>query len=451
MDRILQAFSSKFFADNREVFRSAEAIYLLSYSLMILQTDLHNPQVKEKMKFEDFKKMTKGINAGEDIDGDYLKRLYKSVGENPLAKHSMDKRGEKEDREGLFKEESKKILRKGQQLLVKIKNEVNAKKKPNAKNSENSQISRNFQFLRNSQNCQNLQNSQSCQNLQNSEKSQRCQKSQNLQYSQLSQTSQNSPKMGISSLIYTPSTLKLLLEMIWSPILAAFSVVFERCLPESDEKYFLICISGIESMIKLTCILNLSDIRDTFIVTLIKFANLSNPKEISSKNLECVKTLLNLAFSHGRFFAKSWKFLIAFLSRLDQLLNKKPSENQDLLQIDPFLSERTLGNSSFWNGETLLLVFEFLCESSKAELKEENNEENSQMFALKKIVDIAEANMERVKIVWSRMWKKLTEFFSEIAGNKNKKVGFYVVDAIKRLNMKSLQVFLYFEVFCANF
>jgi Sec7-like guanine-nucleotide exchange factor len=34
---------------------------------MMLQTNLHNPQVHEKMKFADFSKLAKGMNMGQDF------------------------------------------------------------------------------------------------------------------------------------------------------------------------------------------------------------------------------------------------------------------------------------------------------------------------------------------------------------------------------------------------
>lgn len=365
VDRILQAFSQKFHKDNPILFRSTEAVYLLSYSMMILQTDLHNPQVKEKMKFQDFLKMTRGINDGNDLPPDYLRILYNSINEKPLAKHQLDKR-ENIDKSNLFLEEANNILKKGRQQLVQLKKTKN--------------ISKNM-FL----------------------------------------------------MIHAPTTLKLLLEMIWSPILAAFSVVFESQSPDNDEKFIGTCIDGIEAMIKLTSVIGLNDIRDTFIVTLIKFTNLG--LQMAQKHLECLNRLLNLCMTHGKYLASGWKYIIQFLSRLDKLLCKK--EELILLQVDPFLLDKVLGNSNSLNGETLLEVIDFLVESSRGEL---NETDNPRMFSLWKIIEIADCNMDRVRMIWTRLWKKLTEFFSEIGCHRNKKVGFYVVDSLKRLAMKFFQV-----------
>jgi len=60
VDRIMLQFAQKFFKDNNDsVFVSADACYTLSYLMMMLQTELHNPQVEKPMTFEQFKKLAK--------------------------------------------------------------------------------------------------------------------------------------------------------------------------------------------------------------------------------------------------------------------------------------------------------------------------------------------------------------------------------------------------------
>ena len=76
VDRIMQKFSDKFYRDNKEqIFKSADVAYTLSYLLIMLQTDLHNPQVTEKMKLVDFKKLARGMNDGEDLPAEYMNKL----------------------------------------------------------------------------------------------------------------------------------------------------------------------------------------------------------------------------------------------------------------------------------------------------------------------------------------------------------------------------------------
>jgi hypothetical protein len=51
-----------FFVISLRLFASADAPYVLAYSIIMLTTDLHSPQVKNKMTKEQFIKNNRGIN-----------------------------------------------------------------------------------------------------------------------------------------------------------------------------------------------------------------------------------------------------------------------------------------------------------------------------------------------------------------------------------------------------
>jgi Sec7-like guanine-nucleotide exchange factor len=69
-------------------------VYLLVYSLLMLQTDAHNINVERKMSVEDFLSMAKHIkiNEKDNLDPTYLVMLYSSVTDNPLSVHVKSKR-----------------------------------------------------------------------------------------------------------------------------------------------------------------------------------------------------------------------------------------------------------------------------------------------------------------------------------------------------------------------
>ena len=58
-----------------------ETVEVLAYAIILLNTSIHNPNVKqsEKMKFEQFVKMTRGIDNGSDIEREYLQGVYDRV------------------------------------------------------------------------------------------------------------------------------------------------------------------------------------------------------------------------------------------------------------------------------------------------------------------------------------------------------------------------------------
>ncbi len=133
IDRVMQAFASKFFKDNPRSFNSANAAYTLSYLLIMLQTDAHNPQIKkeERMKLDQFIKLARGINDGMDLPPEELTGYYNRIQEKPLAVREEAKKPEPElnqaqsvkKKEEQFKLESAKMIEKGKELIKKKKDD----------------------------------------------------------------------------------------------------------------------------------------------------------------------------------------------------------------------------------------------------------------------------------------------------------------------------------------
>lgn len=49
IDRIMEKFAQRFFESGPEEVRSADAAYVLAFSVVMLNTDQHNPQVKVRV------------------------------------------------------------------------------------------------------------------------------------------------------------------------------------------------------------------------------------------------------------------------------------------------------------------------------------------------------------------------------------------------------------------
>lgn len=61
------------------VLKNADAAYVLSFSVVMLNTDLHNESIKKKMTLEDFVRNCRGINGGEDLPKWFLSQVYDSI------------------------------------------------------------------------------------------------------------------------------------------------------------------------------------------------------------------------------------------------------------------------------------------------------------------------------------------------------------------------------------
>ena len=60
-------------------FLSADALFAVLFSCLLLNTDLHNPEVRDKMSFEEFRRNNREINEGHDLPVEYLRYLYDSI------------------------------------------------------------------------------------------------------------------------------------------------------------------------------------------------------------------------------------------------------------------------------------------------------------------------------------------------------------------------------------
>eukprot|EP00002_Diphylleia_rotans_P002235 TRINITY_DN11401_c0_g1_i1.p1 TRINITY_DN11401_c0_g1~~TRINITY_DN11401_c0_g1_i1.p1 ORF type:complete len:1504 (+),score=330.80 TRINITY_DN11401_c0_g1_i1:68-4579(+) len=90
ISRMLEIFTNRFCHQNPAVFSSAETAYVLSYSVIMLNTDAHNPMVKKKMSLEEFIRNNRGIDNGKDLPQAFLESLYKEIVKNEIKMKDTD-------------------------------------------------------------------------------------------------------------------------------------------------------------------------------------------------------------------------------------------------------------------------------------------------------------------------------------------------------------------------
>ncbi|KAL1515015.1 hypothetical protein AB1Y20_004083 [Prymnesium parvum] len=79
VDRVMQAFAHAYYRDEPGPFASEKAAYVMSFSLMMLNTDQHNAAVRTKMTLEQFVHNNRKINEGADLPPAFLAALYFEV------------------------------------------------------------------------------------------------------------------------------------------------------------------------------------------------------------------------------------------------------------------------------------------------------------------------------------------------------------------------------------
>ena len=90
IDRIIQHFAHAFFEATRNTqyqdeIADEDAAYLLAFSIIMLNTDLYNPQVRRRMSKEEYKRNVRGGNKGRDFDPAYLDAMYDALKESEIV------------------------------------------------------------------------------------------------------------------------------------------------------------------------------------------------------------------------------------------------------------------------------------------------------------------------------------------------------------------------------
>ncbi|XP_046643978.1 cytohesin-1-like isoform X1 [Daphnia pulicaria] len=84
IDRMMETFAQRYCQLNPNIFSNPDTCYVLSFSVIILNTSLHNPSVKEKPTLDKFIAMNRGINDGKDIPRDIQESIYDSIKAEPF-------------------------------------------------------------------------------------------------------------------------------------------------------------------------------------------------------------------------------------------------------------------------------------------------------------------------------------------------------------------------------
>ncbi|XP_078731509.1 uncharacterized protein LOC144946477 isoform X3 [Lampetra fluviatilis] len=78
-ERVLVHFSRRYHTCNPDGVPSEDGVHTLTCALMLLNTDLHGPNIGKKMNCQEFIDNLVGLNDGRDFPRDLLKALYNSI------------------------------------------------------------------------------------------------------------------------------------------------------------------------------------------------------------------------------------------------------------------------------------------------------------------------------------------------------------------------------------
>jgi Sec7-like guanine-nucleotide exchange factor len=92
IDRILEKFAKSYYNQNPSIFSSQDLVHILAFSIMMLNTDLHNQSIAQtkKMTLQEFIRNNRGINRGQDLPKEMLEAIYNRVKENEIRMNEND-------------------------------------------------------------------------------------------------------------------------------------------------------------------------------------------------------------------------------------------------------------------------------------------------------------------------------------------------------------------------
>jgi brefeldin A-resistance guanine nucleotide exchange factor 1 len=87
IERIITVFAEHYCGSKTpEGVADKDAVYVLTYAIIMLNTDQHNPNLKgsARMTYTDFARNLRGVNAGQDFAPQYLQDIYDSIKTNEI-------------------------------------------------------------------------------------------------------------------------------------------------------------------------------------------------------------------------------------------------------------------------------------------------------------------------------------------------------------------------------
>ncbi|KAI4356815.1 hypothetical protein L6164_000804 [Bauhinia variegata] len=455
IDRIMEKFAERYCKCNPKAFSSADTAYVLAYSVIMLNTDAHNPMVKNKMSADDFVRNNRGIDDGKDLPEEYMRSLFERISRSEI-KMKDDKLAPQQ----IQSVNSNRLL--GLDGILNIV--IRKRGEDNMETSDD--------LIKHMQ-------------------------------------EQFKEKARKTESVYYAATdvviLKFMIEVCWAPMLAAFSVPLDQ---SDDEVVIALCLEGIRYAIHVTSVMSMKTHRDAFVTTLAKFTSLHSPADIKQKNIFAIKAIVTIADEDGNYLQEAWEHILTCVSRFEHLhllgegappdatffafpQNDSDNTKQAKSTILPVLKKKGPGRMQYaastvmrgtydsagigsnaagavtseqvnnlvsnlnmleqvgssemsriftrsqkLNSEAIIDFVKALCKVSMEELRSPSD---PRVFSLTKIVEIAHYNMNRIRLVWSSIWHVLSDFFVTIGCSENLSIAIFAMDSLRQLSMKFLE------------
>uniref|UniRef100_I3K9S1 ARF guanine nucleotide exchange factor 1 n=1 Tax=Oreochromis niloticus TaxID=8128 RepID=I3K9S1_ORENI len=423
IDRLMEKFAARYLECNQgqTLFASADTAYVLAYSIIMLTTDLHSPQVKNKMTKEQYIKMNRGINDSKDLPEEYLSAIYDEIAGKKIAMKETKELTMKSNKQSVASEKQRRLLY----------------------NLEMEQMAKTAKALM-----------EAVSHVQ-------------------------APFTSATHLEHVRPMFKL----AWTPFLAAFSVGLQDCDDTEVASLCLEGIRCAIRIACIFSIQLERDAYVQALARFTLLTATSGIAEMKQKNIDTIKTLITVAHTDGNYLGNSWLEILKCISQLElaQLIGtgvkaryisgtvrgkegfiastKEQSSDEylglvggtvdrkQIASIQESIGEtssqsvvvavdRIFTGSTRLDGNAIVDFVRWLCAVSMDELASPTH---PRMFSLQKIVEISYYNMGRIRLQWSRIWEVIGDHFNKVGCNPNEDVAIFAVDSLRQLSMKFLE------------
>ncbi|XP_060676149.1 brefeldin A-inhibited guanine nucleotide-exchange protein 1 isoform X2 [Ziziphus jujuba] len=455
IDRIMEKFAERYCKCNPSSFTSADTAYVLAYSVILLNTDAHNNMVKEKMTKADFIRNNRGIDDGKDLPEEYLGTLYDQIVKNEIKMNAEPSAPQSKQANSInkllgldgilnlvtWKQTEEKALGANGLLIRHIQEQFKAK---SGKSESVYHAVTDIAILRFMvEVCWgpmlaafSVTLDQSDDRLATSQCLQGFRHAVHITAVMGMQTQRDAFVTSMAKFTYLHCAADMKQKNV-DAVKAIITIAIEdgNYLEEAWE-HILTCLSRIEHL----QLLGEGAPPDASFLTVSNVETDEKvPKAMGFPSLKKKGTLQNPAVMAvvrgGSYDSTSSGVNTSGLVSPVQINNF--ISNLNLLdQIGNFELNHVFAHSQRLNSEAIVAFVKAL---SKVAMSELQSPTDPRVFSLTKIVEIAHYNMNRIRLVWSRIWNVLSDFFVSVGLSENLSVAIFVMDSLRQLAMKFLE------------
>ncbi|RMZ37848.1 hypothetical protein AFCA_001820 [Aspergillus flavus] len=448
IDRFMLKFAERYTTQNPNAFANADTAYVLAYSVILLNTDLHSSKMKgRRMTKEEFIKNNRGINDNQDLPEEYLTSIYDEIAGNEIV---LDTEREHAANVGMPTGTPGGLASRAGQVFATVGRDIQGEKYAQAS--------------------EEMAN-----------------KTEQLYRSLIRAQRKTAVREALSRFIPATSVRHVgsMFNVTWMSFLSGLSAPMQDT---QNLEMIKLCMEGMKVAIRVSCSFDLETPRVAFVTALAKFTNLGNIREMVGKNVEALKALLDVALTEGNYLKSSWREILTCVSQLDrlQLLTDGVDEGSlpdvSRARIVPQASsegsrksfqssrrprprsingptafrteaamesrsaemirgvDRIFTNTANLSHEAIIDFIRALSEVSWQEIQSSGQTDSPRTYSLQKLVEISYYNMTRVRIEWSKIWEVLGQHFNLVGCHSNTTVVFFALDSLRQLSMRFMEI-----------